>query len=73
MDQLRKSSIIVGLLFIIATVSTLLTWFGFVSIYDPNYLTVVAANEIPMITAMLLFLTLAASAVGISVAIYPLL
>ena len=73
MEQLRKTSIIVGLLFIIATASTLLTWFGFLSIYDANYLTVVAANEIPMIFAMLLFLTLAASAVGISVAMYPLL
>ncbi|MHA2085708.1 MAG: DUF4386 domain-containing protein [Candidatus Thorarchaeota archaeon] len=72
MDSLRKTSIIVGLLFIVATASTLLSWFGFVSIYDANYLTVVAANEIPMIVGALLFMTLAASAVGISIAVYPL-
>jgi hypothetical protein len=73
MDSLRRRSIIVGLLFIIATASTLLSWFGFNSIYDPNYLTVVASNEVPMIIGVLLFMTLAASAVGISIAIYPLL
>ncbi len=73
MDSLRRTSIIVGLLFIIATASTLLSWFGFMSIYDANYLTVVAANEVPMIIGVILFLTLAASAIGIPIAIYPIL
>jgi len=73
MDALRRTSIIVGLLFIIATASTLLSFLGWMSIYDANYLTVVAANEIPMIIGVILYLTLAASAVGISVAIYPIL
>ncbi len=73
MDALRRTSIIVGLLFIIATASTLLSFLGWMSIYDANYLTVVAANEIPMIIGVILYLTLAASAVGISVAIYPVL
>ena len=73
MDSYRKTAVIVGLLFIIATASTLLSWFGFLSIYDANYLTVVASNEIPMIIGVLLFLTLAASAVGIPIAMYPIL
>lgn len=73
MDSDRKTAKIVGLLFVIATVSTLLSILGFGSIYDPNYLTVVAANEIPMIIGVLLFLTLAASAVGITIAMYPIL
>ena len=73
MDSIRRTSIIVGLLFIIATASTLLSWFGFLSIYDANYLTVVAANEVPIIIGALLFLTLAASVVGIPIAMYPIL
>ena len=73
MDSDRKTAIIVGLLFIIATASTLLSILGFGSIYDANYLTVVAANEIPMIIGVLLFLALAASAVGIPIAMYPIL
>ena len=73
MDSLRKSSIIVGLLFIIATASTLLSYFGFNSIYDPDYLNLVAANEVPMMIGVLLFMTLAASATGISIALYPIL
>ena len=73
MDSLRRTSIIVGLLFIIATASILLSWFGILSIYDANYLTVVAANEIPMIIGVLLFMTLAASAVGIPITMYPIL
>ncbi len=73
MDSIRKTSIIVGLLFIIATVSTLLTILGFWPIYEADYLTLVAANEIPMLVAVFLFLILAASAVGISIAIFPIL
>lgn len=72
MDSIRKTSIIVGLLFIIATVSTLLTILGFWPIYEADYLTLVAANEISMLVAVFLFLILAASAVGISIAIMPM-
>ena len=73
MNSLRRTSIIVGLLFIIASASPLLAWLGFLSIYDPNYLTLVAANQIPMIVGVILMLTLAASAVGIPIALYPIL
>jgi len=73
MDSLRKTSIIVGLLFVIATASTLLSIFGFWPIYEADYLTLVAANEISMLAGALLLLTLAASAVGIPIALYPIL
>ena len=73
MDPNRKTSIIVGILFIIATVSTLLTILGFWSIYEVDYLTLVAVNEVSMLVAVFLFFTLAASAVGISIAIFPIL
>lgn len=73
MDSERKTALIVGLLFVIATASILLSWLGFNSIYDPNYLTLVAANEVPMIIGVLLFLTLAASAIGITIAMFPIL
>ena len=73
MDSLRRTSKIVGLLFIIASASPLLAWLGFFSIYDANYLTLVAANEIPMILGVILMLALAASATGIAIAIYPIL
>ena len=73
MDSDRKTALIVGILFIIATASALLSFLGFMSIYDANYLTLVAANEVPMIIGALLFLTLAASAVGITIAMFPIL
>ncbi|MHA1136088.1 MAG: DUF4386 domain-containing protein [Candidatus Thorarchaeota archaeon] len=73
MDSLRRTSIIVGLLFIIASASPLLAFIGFLSIYDASYLTLVAANEIPMIIGVILMMTLAASAVGIPIALYPIL
>ena len=73
MDSDRKTALIVGILFVIATVSTLLSILGFGSIYETNYLTVVAANEAPMIIGALLLLTLAASAVGITITMFPIL
>jgi hypothetical protein len=73
MDSERRTALIVGLLFLIATASTLLSILGFGSIYEANYLTLVAANEGPMIIGALLFLTLAASAVGITIAMFPIL
>ncbi len=73
MDSLRRTSKIVGLLFIIASASPLLAFVGFMSIYDANYLTLVAANEIQMIIGAILMLTLAASAVAIPIALYPIL
>ncbi|MGY5880404.1 MAG: DUF4386 domain-containing protein [Candidatus Thorarchaeota archaeon] len=73
MDTLRRTAIIVGILFIIASASPLLAFVGFLSIYDASYLTLVAANEIPMIIGVILMLTLAASAVGIPIAMYPIL
>ncbi|TFG31262.1 hypothetical protein EU528_06710 [Candidatus Thorarchaeota archaeon] len=73
MNSERKTALIVGLLFLIATASTLLSNLSFGSIYDANYLTLVAANEVPIIIGVLLFLTLAASVIGITIALFPIL
>ena len=45
MDSNRKTAVIVGVLFIIATVSSLLSGVFSGSISDPDYLTAVSANE----------------------------
>ena len=73
MDTNRKSAIIVGALFIIASVTTVLSGVFFESIYDPDYLTAVSANENQMLIGVLFLLTASASVVGISIAIYPIL
>jgi len=73
MDLEKKTARIVGILFVIASATPLLSALGFSSIYDPNYLTLVAANRIPMIIGVLLMLTMAAAIVGITIAIYPIL
>ena len=73
MDSYRKTAIIVGVLFIIATVSTLLSAVFFGSIYDPNYLTAVSANENQVLIGVLLMLTAIASIVSIPIMIYPIL
>jgi uncharacterized membrane protein len=73
MDSNRKTAIIVGVLFIIATVSTLVSSVFIGSIYDPNYLTVVSANENQVLIAVLIWLVAIASIVSIPIMIYPIL
>ena len=73
MDSNRKTAIIVGVLFIIATVATLLSGLFFGSIYDPDYLTAVSANENQVLIAVLFMLTASASIVGIPIALFPIL
>ena len=73
MDSNRKTAIIVGVLFIIATVSTLVSSVFIGSIYDPNYLTAVAANENQVLIAVLIWLVAIASIVSIPIMIYPIL
>jgi len=73
MDSNRKTAIIVGVLFIIATASTLVSSVFIGSIYDPNYLTAVSANENQVILGALLEIIATAAIVGIPIAMYPIL
>lgn len=73
MDSTRKTAIIVGALFIIATVSTLVSSVFFGSIYDPKYLTAVSANENQVLIAVLIMLVAIASIISIPIMIYPIL
>ncbi|HLN88740.1 MAG TPA: DUF4386 domain-containing protein [Candidatus Binatia bacterium] len=73
MNSTRKTAIIVGALFIIATVSTLVSSVFFGSIHDPNYLTAVSANENQVLIAVLIMLVAIASIVSIPIMLYPIL
>ena len=73
MDSNRKIAVIVGVLFIIATVSTLVSVVFVESIYNPAYLTAVSANENQVLIGVLLWLTAIASIVSIPIMIYPIL
>jgi hypothetical protein len=73
MDSARKTAIIVGVLFIIATVATLASFFFFEFIYDSDYLTVVSANENQLLIGVLLMFTAIAAIVGIPIAMFPVL
>ena len=74
MDSYRKTAIIVGALFIIATVSAILTIGILGSTLDPTeYLTAVAEQETQVILAVICWLILAVSVLGIGVMMYPIL
>lgn len=73
MNSTRKTAVIVGTLFIIATVSSLSSSIFFGSVYDPNYLTAVSANENQVLIAALIMLVAIASIVSIPIMIYPIL
>jgi hypothetical protein len=74
MDLYRKTGIIVGLLFIIATVTAILTIVFLGSTLDPpDYLTAVSANMKQVIISVIFWLILAVSVMGIGVFMYPIL
>ena len=74
MDSYRKTGIIVGLLFIIATVASILGSVSLGSILDaPNYLTTVSAHGNQMIIAVLFFLIAAISAFATAFMLFPIL
>jgi hypothetical protein len=73
MDSTRKTAIIVGVLFITALVSSMLSG-GFTgSIDDPDYLTAAFANENQVLIGVLFQLTLTASVVAIPIIMFPIL
>ena len=67
MDSNRKIAIIVGVLFIIVIVSTIISGVFLGSINDPDYLTAVSANENQVLIGVLLMLALVASVVAIPI------
>jgi hypothetical protein len=74
MGPFRKRAILVGVLFITATVSAILIIVALGSTLDPpDYLTNVSTNENQVIMAVLFELILAVSVMGIGVVIFPLL
>jgi len=73
MNSNRKTAIIVGVLFIIATVASIST-FVFVGFLDaPDYLVNVSANENQVLGGMFLELIWALAVVGIPVMLFPIL
>jgi hypothetical protein len=74
MDSYRKTAVIVGVLFITATVTAILTIFFLGSSLDPpDYLTNVSANENQVIMAVIFWLILAVSVMGIGFMMFPIL
>jgi hypothetical protein len=74
MDSYRKTAIIVGVLFIIATVMSILSTVPLGStLTASNYLTSVSANENQVIIAMIFELIAAVSAFGTAVMLFPVL
>jgi hypothetical protein len=74
MDEYRKTGIIVGVLFIIATVASIFGKVSLGSILDaPNFLISVSAHGNQMIMAMIFFLIAAISAVATAFMLFPIL
>ncbi len=74
MDSYRKTAIIVGVLFIVATVTAIVSIVFLGSNLDPpDYLDNVSANEKQVIIAVIFWLILAVSVMGIGVMMFPIL
>jgi uncharacterized membrane protein len=73
LDSNRKTAIVVGVLFIIATAAPITSAFFTGSIYDANYLTAVSANKTQVLTGVLLLLTMTAAIVLIPIMMFPIL
>jgi hypothetical protein len=73
MDSNRKTAIVVGVLFLIATVILIIGGIFSLSINEPDYLTAVSADENQVILGALLEIVAAAAVVGIPIAMFPIL
>jgi hypothetical protein len=74
MNTNRKTAIIVGVLFIIATVASLLSTSFTQSILDaPDYLIKISANQNQVIVGVLFQFIAAATSAGIAISLYPIL
>ena len=73
MTSNRKTAIIVGILFIIATVAPLVSVLFIGSIYETDYLSTVSANGNQVLIGSLLWLVMTTAIVSIPILMYPLL
>lgn len=73
METERKTAIIVGILFLIATVVLIIGGVFSLCIYEEDYLTIVSANESQVIFGALLEIVSTAAIVGIPIAMFPIL
>jgi len=74
MSRYRKTAIIVGVLFITATVTAIISLVVLGPLMEgPDYLTAVAAGKTGVITAVIFELILAISVMGIGVLMFPVL
>jgi uncharacterized membrane protein len=73
LDSNRKTAIVVGVLFIIATAAPITSAFFTGSMYETDYLTAVAANETQVLTGVILLLTMTAAIVLIPIMMFPIL
>ena len=73
MNSEKKTAKIVGGLFIIALVSSLLSGNFLVSLTTPNYLVAASANESQVLIGVLLLVILTASVVSIPIVMFPIL
>jgi hypothetical protein len=73
MDSNRKTAIIVGVLFLIATIIIIIGGLFSLSISESDYLTAVSANENQVILGAILEIIATAAIVGIPIAMFPIL
>ena len=73
MNTYRKNAIIVGALFITATVAGILSVLFLSDLAAPNYLADLSANKNQLIIGLLLEFAMAALIAGIAIAMYPIL
>jgi Domain of unknown function (DUF4386) len=74
MDSDRRTAIVVGALFVVATVASILGSVVLGSVLDgPDYLVGLSGHESRVIAAVLLFLIAASSAFGTAVLLFPIL
>ncbi|MFX0126008.1 MAG: DUF4386 domain-containing protein [Candidatus Hodarchaeota archaeon] len=73
MNSNQKTAKIVGILFILALASSMMSGVFLESINSPDYLDAVSTNEIQMFIGVLLLATLTASVVSIPIVMFPIL
>ena len=73
MNSNRKTAIVVGILFIIATAAPIASAFFTGSIYETDYLTGVSANETQVLIGVFLLLIMTAAIVSIPIMMFPIL
>ena len=75
MDTNRRNAVVVGVLFIIATVADVISRVAFLTpiLSAPDHLTQISANEDRVLLGALFLFIGAAAAAGIAIALYPVL